>query len=216
MAIHGRWQLQEAVFWCEIQELILCWCGSKGWLLCRTCKNVTNGPCTFKCLFSHFFFLFFPARGCRIGLACVKALVFAFLSTSTTWIPPTHVIKYALQLRNKFRKAWSESSGNKQRWLFSKGRPKAWDDSAATFWQQAFFMFRFMLAGEQMGRCSALCCTVLRISRGERWNFWDWKGGVLVPWHFITCLRRSKTQACWYFKGPWAVWNHWLHLVNVL
>lgn len=154
MGIPGGRQLHEAVFWCEVQELILCWCGSKGWLLCRTCKNVTAGP-------------FFRARGCRIGFACVKALVFAFLSTSTTWIPPADVINYALQLRNKFRKAWSESSGNKQRWLFSKGRRKAWDDSAATFWQQAFFMLRFMLAGEQMGRCSALCCTVLRISRGE-------------------------------------------------
>ena len=67
---------------------------------------------------------FFPARGCRIGLACVKALVFVFLSTSTTWLPTTDVINYALQLRNRFRKAWSQS-GNKQWWLFSEGRRKA-------------------------------------------------------------------------------------------
>ena len=40
--------------------------------------------------------------------------------------------------------------------------------------------------------------------------------GILGPWHFITCLRRSKTPSLLIFQGPWAVWNHWLHLVNVL
>lgn len=56
---------------------------------------------------------------------------------------------------------------------------------------------------------AALCCGYPEVRGGtsgiEKGGYLDLQQlrsyGILVPWHFITCLRRSKTQACWYFKA---------------
>lgn len=56
---------------------------------------------------------------------------------------------------------------------------------------------------------AALCCGYPEVRGGtsgiEKGGYLDLQQlrsyGILVPWHFITCLRRCKAQACWYFKA---------------